>query len=245
MMARQPGSAPAHARDRRAPAEPGPDDRHGRRRGDHAAAPVRLCLLGGFRLLEGDRPVPVRTEQGQLLLAQLGLRLRAGIPRDELMSSIWPTTTVELADQSLNTLVYAVHRLLGDAMAGHHPVLRDSGVYRLNVEAGIAVDVAEFDAAVERGDQEARAGDHAAAIRSYGGAAALYVGDLFLGSEVQQVIERERLRARYLHSRSRLADHEFGRGQYAEALADSLEVLRTIRAARTASDGDAELRPDG
>ena len=72
-----------------------------------AAAPVRLCLLGGFRLLKGGRPVPVRPgSKAQMLLGQLGLRLRAGIPRDELMSIIWPTTTAELANQSLNTLVY-------------------------------------------------------------------------------------------------------------------------------------------
>ena len=39
------------------------------------------------------------------------------------------------------------------------------------------------------------------------------------------MIERERLRARYLHARSQLADHEFARGRYGEALSNALEVL--------------------
>jgi DNA-binding SARP family transcriptional activator len=185
-----------------------------------------LCLLGGFRLLKAGRPVYVRPgSKAQLLLAHLGLRVRSGIPRDELLTLMWPSATIELANQSLNTLVYSVHRLLGDAMAGHHPVLRESGVYRLNLEGGIAVDVLDFDTAVDRGDRHAWNGDVVAAMRSYGGAAELYAGDLFLGSDVQQVVERERLRARYLHTRSSLADHEFAGARYAPALQHALDVL--------------------
>jgi DNA-binding SARP family transcriptional activator len=191
-----------------------------------AEAPVRLCLLGGFRLLKGGRPVGVRPgSKTQVLLGYLGLRHRAGIPRDELVGLIWPSAAFDLAGQSLNTLVYSLHRLLGDALAGHHPVLHEHGVYRLNTERGIVVDVARFDAAVDRGDLQSWDGDRESAIRAYGGAAEIYVGDLSIGWDVQQVVERERLRGRYLHTRSRLADHEFARGRYSEALAHALDVL--------------------
>lgn len=190
------------------------------------SAPIRLCLLGGFRLLKSGRQVRVRPgSKTQVLLGHLGLHVRSGIPRDELVDRMWPSAAVELANQSLNTLVYSLHRLLGDAMAGHHPVLHESGIYRLNLEGGIAVDVLEFDAAVDCGDRHAGDGNGDAAIRCYGGAAQLYAGDLSLGSDVQQVVERERLRARYLHTRSRLADHEFARGRYIGALENALDVL--------------------
>lgn len=191
-----------------------------------AAWPVVVCLLGGFRLIKQGQPVAVRRgSKAQALLANLALRPRQGIPRDELLNIVWPASDLGLAGQSLNTLVSSLTRSLGDALAGRPPVLRDQGSYRLNVESGVRIDTVEFDAAVDDGDRFSRAGNGTAAMALYNGAVALYGGDLIVGPDIEHVIQRERLRARFLSVRSRLADIHFSSGNFDAALDNALEVL--------------------
>ena len=187
---------------------------------------VVVCLLGGFRLMKLGRPVSVRRgSKAQALLSNLALRPRLGIPRDELLGLVWPASQFDLAGQSLNTLVSSLTRSLGDALAGRPPVVHDQGTYRLNAEFGVRVDVVEFDAAVDAGDRCARAGDEAGAMAAYLGAASMYGGDLAFGSDIEHVIQRERLRARFLSVRSRLADIHFSSGNYGAALDNALDLL--------------------
>jgi DNA-binding SARP family transcriptional activator len=188
--------------------------------------PVLVCLLGSFRVVKSGHTVNLKPGgKAESLLANLALRVRLGLPRDQVLSLLWPTSEPALASQSLNTLVYSLHRALGDALAGRPPILHQDGLYRLNAEDGVAVDITAFDAAVDDGDRATRAGDEASAFASYHGAAALYLGDLVLASDVHHVVERERLRARYLFIRAQLADHRFSRGDYAGALGSALELL--------------------
>ena len=191
-----------------------------------AAPPVVVCVLGGFRLIKLGRPVSVRRgSKVQALLANLALRPRRGIPRDELLTLVWPTSDLDLAGQSLNTLVSSLTHSLGDALAGKPPVVHELGSYRLNVESGVHVDIVEFDAAVDAGDRFSRAGDGTGAVASYMGAVALYGGDLTVGSDIEHVIQRERLRSRFLSVRSRLADIHFSAGNYPAALESALDLL--------------------
>ena len=193
-----------------------------------AAAPARIfvCLLGGFRLLKDGAPIRLRPGgKTQALLGNLALRAVPGLSRDELLALLWPTTSTALSGQSLNTLVYSVQRALGDALAGRALILHDDGRYRLNVDDGVVVDVAEFDAAVEAGDRHSRAAEPTEAAQWYATATDLYTGDLLFDSEVQHVIERERLRSRYLFARARLADHEFAAGNVETALEHALAIL--------------------
>ena len=187
---------------------------------------VVICLLGTFRLLKFGESVSLKPGgKAQSLLANLAMQTRAGLPRDQLLNLLWPTSDHALASQSLNTLTYSLRRLLGDALAGRPPVIQEDGRYRLNTEDGVAVDIAAFDAAADDGDRAARAGDEAMAFASYRGAAALYAGDLVLASDIRHVVERERLRARYLEIQARLVDLRFREGDYAEALAGSVDLL--------------------
>jgi DNA-binding SARP family transcriptional activator len=189
-------------------------------------APVLVCLLGGFRLLKDGSPIHLRPGgKTQALLGNLALRVVSGLGRDELLALLWPTTSPSLSGQSLNTLVYSVHRALGDALAGRAPILNADGRYRLNVEDGVVVDVTEFDVAVDAGDRHSRGARPDEAVRCYAEATELYTGDLVFESDVQHVIERERLRTRYLHARGRLADHAFAAGSFATALDHALGVL--------------------
>ena len=80
------------------------------------------------------------------------MRVRAGAARDELLTLLWPSSDLSLAAQSLNTLVYTLNRTLREALAGRPPVVHASGRYRLNVDAGLAVDFHEFEAAADAGD---------------------------------------------------------------------------------------------
>ena len=105
------------------------------------------------------------------------------------------------------------------------PVVHEGEIYRLNFEAGIAVDVTAFDALARRGDQAWRAGVHTVACHSYRRAVALYRGDLHSGADESAVIERERLRAAYLVMLGRLADGARRDGDYTSAIEYASLVL--------------------
>jgi DNA-binding SARP family transcriptional activator len=186
---------------------------------DDASWPIMLRLLGNFRLLQAGQLVPVRAGgRTEALLAHLGLQYGRRVPREQLVQMLWPASDLAHALHSLNTAVYTLHKLLGPALRGAAPVMHADGYYRLNVEAGIRVDVACFDHLVHAGDQHARAGDHASALSAYQKAAELYRGDLCLGAGTQTIIERERLRASFLTLLTQLADHEYRACNYSPCL---------------------------
>jgi DNA-binding SARP family transcriptional activator len=202
---------------------PGGAFRQGADAGGH---PMLVCLLGNFCVLKAEQPLALRSGgKAQTLLCRLALRDGYSLPRDTLLDALWPESEPGLASQSLNSLVYSLHKLLGDAIGGAAPVLHADGYYRLNVEAGVGVDVACFDALTSAGDQHARAGDRSAAAADYDRAVRLYRGDLCVGTDVQIVVERERLRATYLTLLARLSDHHFERGDHAACLDHALRLL--------------------
>jgi DNA-binding SARP family transcriptional activator len=191
-----------------------------------AASGILICLLGGFRVLKLGRPIPLRAGgKAEQLLGTLALGTSRGVPREDLLEHIWPDSEHSLAVQSLNTLVYSLHRTLGDALAGRPPVVPREGAYCLNTEAGIAIDVVEFDAAARSGDRLALAGDRPGAIDRYQGALFMYGGDLAFGSDIKSIVERERLRSRHLSVLARLADSHFADGNFAGALDGALQLL--------------------
>jgi DNA-binding SARP family transcriptional activator len=182
---------------------------------DEPSSPILICLLGNFRLLKAGNALTIhgggKTEG---MLGQLGLRHGQRLPRAALTNLLWPTSDTALANQSLNSLVYSLHKLVGDALGGVAPVLHEEGFYRLNVEAGVDVDVAHFDALTHAGDRQVRAGELTAAAMSYNRSLRLYRGDLCVATDVYAVVERERLRARYLTLLAQLADYQYSAGDY-------------------------------
>jgi len=140
--------------------------------------PVWLGLLGSFRLLRHGRPVPVRSGgKTEALLTHLGLATLQGLPREALLRVVWPDSEVALAGNALNNLVHSLRRLLADALSGAPPVVQASGYYRLNHEAGVAVDVSQFKTLVARGEWHARMGDLPTAVALAARAVKLYRGD--------------------------------------------------------------------
>lgn len=104
--------------------------------------PILICLLGNFRLLKGGQPILLhRAGKTQSLLSNLALGPDYALPRERLLQAVWPDTDVALAGQSLNSLVHALRKQLSDHLDGAPPVVETDGQYRLNIEAGVGLDV--------------------------------------------------------------------------------------------------------
>jgi len=197
------------------------------RLGASAALPIEVRLFGGLTLLKSGRPVTWRGgAKTEALLLSLALDEKRGVSRERLLGQIWPESDVALAVQSLHSLVHSLHRLLGDGINGAMPVVHAGEVYRLNVEAGMAVDITTFDALARRGDQDWHAGVWSAASECYRDAIALYRGDLHACTDDSAVVERERLRASYLVMLGRLADMARRDNDYPSALEYASLVLK-------------------
>lgn len=187
--------------------------------GHDARWPVMLCLLGNFRLLVAGELIPIHPGgKSEALLSLLALQSGRRMPRERLVQTLWPASDPALGLRSLNTLVYNLHKLLGPALKGATPVLHEDGYYRLNTEAGIGVDVTIFDRFVAEGDQHMQAGNTVATLDAYTRAAVLYRGDLCFAADAHAIMERERLRARYLTLLAQLGEYHYLEGNYSIAL---------------------------
>ncbi len=188
-------------------------------------SPVFIQLLGPFGLLKNGQCVPIRSGgRTEGLLCALGLRYGDRVPREVVLSEVWPEADPVLAGQSLNTLTHSLHRLVGDVLHGLPPVLHVQGSYQLNLEAGVSVDTASFEALAKAGDRAART-DASSAIGFYECAISLYRGDLHTAETHQALIERERLRALYLTVLARLATHHYRRGNLDASMQMALRLL--------------------
>jgi len=180
--------------------------------------PVLVCVLGHFRLVAAGRPVPMRAGgKTQALLSMLALGPANGVSRDTMLATVWPDSEPSQAAQSLNSLVHHLQRLLSDGLGGAPFLVRVGGAYRLNFDAGVAVDAVKFVALAAEGERHVATGETVAAMERFGRAVALYHGDLDEATSVQAVVERERLRGIYLGLLGQLADHHFMAGDHAAA----------------------------
>jgi DNA-binding SARP family transcriptional activator len=180
--------------------------------------PILICLLGTFRVVKCGHDVSIaRGSKIETFLTYLALRHREAITRELLLNTLWPDYDAAHAGQSLNSLVYSVQKLFEDKHAGVTPVVQANGYYRLNENAGVSVDVALFSAQVDLGDKLVREGESTGAAQSYERAMAYYHGDLCASSDVNALLEREYLRARYLGVLAWLADYHFALRNYQDA----------------------------
>jgi DNA-binding SARP family transcriptional activator len=150
-----------------------------------------------------------------------------GIPREVLLREIWPRSEPTLASQALHGVLRGLRTLLGGALGGAEPVVPGAGSYRLNGEAGVAVDVARFQDLVAEGERMRREDEPTAAAAAYKRAVDLYRGDLSqaAGTTSHAALERERLRATYGRVLIWLADDAFARSAFEASLDHALALL--------------------
>jgi DNA-binding SARP family transcriptional activator len=159
------------------------------------------------------------------LLGQLALHYADGIPRASLLDALWPTSDTALAGEALYSRIHGLHKMLGPSIGGLSPVVQVDGRYLLNGTAGVGVDVACFDDLATAGDRQARAGYAADAVTLYKYAVQLYHGELCVQTDLYAVVERERLRARYLTLLAALGSYSYDAGDSAACLAYAQRVL--------------------
>ncbi len=191
--------------------------------------PLLICVLGSFRVLRAGQPIVVRGDKTEALLSYLALYHADGVPRAALLDALWPGSETALAAEALYSRLRRLHHLLGAALNGHAPIIQVDGYYRLNTDAGVGVDVAHFEALAATGDKQARAGNVVVAISAYKQAVQLYHGDLCMQTEVppdpHSLIERERLRSRYLTLLALLGNAAYTSSDNAAALAYAQRLL--------------------
>src|SRR4051812_24337208 len=79
---------------------------------DHGAIPdgdwlVLVCVRGSFRIVTAGEPVAFRGRgKAEALLSRLAIERERGVARESLLDTLWPDSDLDLAGQSLNTLVY-------------------------------------------------------------------------------------------------------------------------------------------
>jgi DNA-binding SARP family transcriptional activator len=117
--------------------------------------------------------------------------------------------------------------LLGGALGNAEPVVPNGGHYRLNEEAGVAVDVARFQYLVAEGERLRREDKPTAAVAPFMRAVDLYRGDLSqsAGKVSDVALERERLRATYGRVLIWLADDAFALNAFEASLEHALALL--------------------
>jgi DNA-binding SARP family transcriptional activator len=194
---------------------------------DEGSSPgVVVCLLGRFEILKHGSPISLRPGgKVQRLVGALAMHPHDGMARETLIDDVWPVTDPVRAGRSLNSLAHWLKQELRDALGGEPPIVRTGARYALNLAVGLGIDVLAFDAAVEAGQRFAAAGETVAAIRAFDHARDLYAGDLTDGADILFLLERERLRARYLSIVAQLAEHSFATGDYPLAFDNASRLL--------------------
>ena len=172
------------------------------------SAPTFHLRLFGSPSIEGDRgAITGRVSQRHrlALLALLALSPGGRASRDKAVASLWPESDQEKGRNLLSVAMYVIRSSLGDdALVGAGDELRlDAAVVRS--------DVADFEAALARGD-------HAAAVSFYKGP---FLDGFFLNDapEFEQWVsrERERLAGGHRKALEALADQAEDAGDFAGA----------------------------
>lgn len=193
---------------------------------DKSHWPVLICLLGGFRIFKAGQPVLLHNvSKTKSLLISLALSKNRHLSRETLLESLWPETATNLASQALSSLIHSLRDLLKDKIGDQSPIIHTDGNYRLNLDAGIGVDMYWFEALAHAGEQQERAGNLIGAIASYQSAINLYEGDLCEIRDSQALMVAESLRAHYLTLLSRLADYYYDQNELSSCLGYTHQLL--------------------
>jgi predicted ATPase/DNA-binding SARP family transcriptional activator len=160
--------------------------------------PLRVQLLGGFRLTSGETPVQaVDSAAQQTLLSILVLHRDAPRPRQQVAFHLWPDSPEAQAQANLRTLLVRLRRGWPDFDRFVETTPR---TISWRPEAAFSLDVADFEEAVRQAEALIRSDADAQTARANLEVAVhLYRGDLLPGCYDDWILpERERLRQLFL-----------------------------------------------
>jgi DNA-binding SARP family transcriptional activator len=185
-----------------------------------ASPTLRIRLLGGLDLRQGETPLPpLGSARAESLLALLLLHQEAAQPRQRLAFLLWPDSSEGQARTNLRHLLHVLRRALPEPDRFLEVTPR---TLRWRADAPCWLDVAAFEDALARSEREP--GGSAAALAE---AVELYAGDLLQGSYDEWLAaERERLRQRYLQALERLVTLLEADGDLAAATRHAERLLR-------------------
>ncbi len=175
------------------------------------AANRRIGLLGGLRVIDGDREIThFVTQKTASLLGFLAYHREQAHLRDTVIEMLWPWASPGAGRQSLSTALSALrHQLEPIGFSPGSVLLTDRNTVRLNPETTVT-DVQEFETALANAD---KAGP-STRRRQLERAITLYRGDLLAGLyETWIPPEAERLAERFQAAASELARILAARGE--------------------------------
>jgi predicted ATPase/DNA-binding SARP family transcriptional activator len=183
---------------------------------------LHIQLLGGFRLVSDTTPrTTLDLPRLQTLLAYLVLHRAAPHARPHLAFQLWPDTTETQARTNLRTLLHRLRQALPDA---DQFLEIDAQTVQWRMDAPWTLDVADFERALAQADH---CGNPTTLRMALAEAVERYHGDLLPAWYDDWVLlERERLRQRFLTALERLILLLEQEGAYAAAIGHAQRLLR-------------------
>src|SRR3954470_20382311 len=120
-------------------------------RGDESLSKIRVRLLGGFEVWDGDRQVAgFESQKVRALLAYLVCHRRRAFSRDHLAGLLWPERETDGARHALRQAIYNLRAKLP---AGETLLLSSNLEIGIHPQADCWVDVEAFEEAVRLGSE--------------------------------------------------------------------------------------------
>lgn len=170
--------------------------------------PLRIHLLGEFRVYRGEGRIDLPTKKTESLLAYLVTHRHRGFPPELLAGTFWGEKSEAKARASLYSALSAIRQALPDT------IVMEYGNIQFNPGTSYWLDVEEFERELVEGRRSRRP---EAKVRHLERAVRLYQGDFMEGFyDDWSVLEQERLRELYLDALQELAQcykalKEYGR----------------------------------
>lgn len=186
-----------------------------------APPPLRIRLLGGFDLRQGDTPLPaLESARAESLLTYLLLHREAPQPRQHLAFLLWPDSTEQQARTNLRHVLHNLRKALPDL---DHVLDVTQRTLQWRASTPLWLDVAAFEESLARAKRDVSD----AGLPRLLEAIELYRGDLLEGCYDEWLLdERERLRHDYLQALDELAALLAARGDHAQAIAYAERLRR-------------------
>jgi predicted ATPase/DNA-binding SARP family transcriptional activator len=194
-------------------------------------ATVRIELLGGLRVLVGERTVTrFRTQKTGAVLAYLAFHRGRSHPRDVLAEMFWPEQRAGAGRSSLRQALTSLRKQLEPpGVAAGSVIVSDTATVSLR-ESHVATDLHELGAELAEAAKAANAERQALHLRR---AVELYRGDLLPGHPEDWVLpERDRLRAKFVRATHELVELATRKGD----LGGAVELGRRAIAAAPLSE---------